>query len=78
MITLHNLATNKPIGTISDPDLKVLIDVLEEESSDDRDYYVDEPTIELLEQRGASPQMVALLRGAIADGEGVEVRWDRT
>jgi hypothetical protein len=78
MITLHNLATNTALGAITEADLRVLIDVLEEESPEDRDYYIDEPTVELLEQRGATPQLVALLRGAIGSNEGVEIRWDRT
>jgi hypothetical protein len=78
MITLHNLATNTPLGTITEADLRVLIDALEEESSEDRDYYIDEPTVELLAERGASPELVALLRGAIGSREGVEIRWDRS
>jgi hypothetical protein len=77
MITLHNLATGSPLGTITEADLRVLIGVLEEESSEDRDYFIDEPTVELLTQHGATPQLVALLRGAIASSEGVEIRWDR-
>jgi hypothetical protein len=75
MITLTNLETNQPIGTIGDADLQVLIDALEEESSEDRDYFIDERTIELLEQRGASSALIAMLRGALGGAEGVEIRW---
>ena len=78
MITLHNIDTDTPLGTISEADLQILIDVLEEESSEDRDYFIDEPTVDLLEQRGATAPLVALLRGAIGGSEGVEIRWDRT
>jgi hypothetical protein len=77
MITLHNLATNTSLGTITEADLRVLIDALEEESAEDRDYFIDEPTVELLAERGASPELVTLLRGAIGSSEGVEIRWDR-
>ncbi|HZM94358.1 MAG TPA: hypothetical protein VFB92_13090 [Vicinamibacterales bacterium] len=71
-------STNHTLGSISEADLQMLIGALEEESLDDRDYFIDGPTIELLEQRGASQQLLALLRTAVGTGEGVEVRWERT
>ena len=41
MIDLYNAATNQLLGTITDADLKVLVDALEEESAQDQDYYID-------------------------------------
>jgi HEAT repeat protein len=76
MIDLYNNETNQLLGSIGEADLKVLIDALEEESSKDRDYYVDGDTIELLAEQG-SPEMIALLRAAIGDSDGIEVRWAR-
>ena len=40
MIDLYNASTNQLIGSITEADLQVLIDGLEEESSQDRDYYI--------------------------------------
>ena len=45
MIDLYNAATNQLLGTITDADLKVLVDALEEESAQDQDYYIDTATI---------------------------------
>jgi hypothetical protein len=77
-LNLVNGSTNRTLGQISEADLQMLMDALEEESLDDRDYYIDEPTIELLEQRGASSSLLDLLRVALGSGEGVEVRWEKT
>jgi hypothetical protein len=77
MIKLFNASTNDPIGTISEADLQILIDALEEESTDDQDYYIDGATVDLLEQGGATPQLLSLLRSAVGSSEGVEVRWEK-
>jgi hypothetical protein len=77
MITLYNSDTNEPIGTISEDDLQTLTDGLEEESSQDHDYYVQAETIELLAEDGASDELLTLLRGALGDSEGVDIRWER-
>ena len=41
MIDLYNDTTGELVGSITEADLKVLVDALEEESSADRDYYID-------------------------------------
>ena len=64
------------LGSIGEADLQILIDQFEEESSSDRDYYVCEPTIALLEEAGASPDFVAMLRRA-AGSDGVDIVWHR-
>ena len=45
MIDLYKGQTNQLLGSVTDADLQVLIDKLEEESSEDRDYYIDMATI---------------------------------
>ena len=76
MIDLFNSETNQPIGSISDADLQVIVDALEEESSDDRDYYINADTIDILAEQ-ASPELVAMLRAALGEADGLEVRWER-
>jgi hypothetical protein len=79
MINLHRVANDQLIGTISEADLQVLIDVLEEESEQDQDYYVDAATIDLLAEGGASDAMLNMLRLALGTAEGLDIRWvDRT
>ncbi|HEY3884761.1 MAG TPA: hypothetical protein VGL62_06125 [Vicinamibacterales bacterium] len=77
MIDLYNNDTNELIGSITEADLKVLIDDLEEESAEDRDYYIDRATIDLIGDGRASEHLMGLLRKAVGDGPGVEVRWQR-
>ncbi len=77
MIDLFNADTNEKLGSITEADLKVLVDGLEEESSDDRDYFIDAATIDLLADGRATEHLVGLLRKAVGSGAGVEVRWQR-
>lgn len=77
MIDLYNNATNELIGSITEAELQVLIDRLEEESSIDRDYFVDQATIDLLGDGRATDHLIQLLRSAVGSGAGVEIRWER-
>ena len=77
MIDLYNVATNQLLGSITEPDLQVLVDALEEESTEDRDYYINAATIDLIADGRASDHLVHLLRGALGSAEGVDIRWDR-
>jgi len=77
MIDLYNAATNQLVGSITEADLKVLVDALEEESPEDQDYYIDAATIDLLGDGRATDHLLALLRSALGSSEGVEIRWQR-
>lgn len=77
MIKLYDSDTHTALGRISDEQFTFLEDHLEEESGEDRDYYFTAATIDVLEQKGADAELVALLRRAVGDREGVEVRWER-
>ena len=76
MVDLFNVETNQLIGTVDDADLQVLADALEEESSDDQDYFINADTIDILAGQG-SPKLIELLRAAVGAGDGVEIRWER-
>ena len=78
MIDLYNADTNVLLGEITEPDLQVLIDALEEESSDDQDYYITPDTLDVIGDNGrASDHLLNLLRKALGSSDGVEVRWQR-
>ncbi len=77
-ITLYDNDSGAVIGTISESDLEFLIDNLVEETSDDRDYYLRPETVAMLAERGASAELTGLLRSALGDREGVEIRWQRS
>jgi hypothetical protein len=76
-IDLYNSATDKLIGSITEPELHHLQDVLEEESESDQDYYIDQATIDLLGDGQATDHLLNLLRTALGDQEGMDVRWER-
>lgn len=78
MVTIRNKETGEIIGTISDEDFQFLQDELEEESSTDTDYYINKPTVDMLEQDDAPPSLIALLRKALGSRSDVEIEWSRS
>jgi hypothetical protein len=49
---------------------------LEEESLEDTNYYINQATVDMFEQQGASPALVTLLRTALGDAEDMDIRWE--
>jgi UDP-2,3-diacylglucosamine pyrophosphatase LpxH len=78
MIELQDAERGTRLGTITDRQLKFLVDALEEESMKDQDYYISGDTIEMLESDGADAELVGLLRRALGGREGMDIRWSRT
>ncbi len=74
---LYHKQSGALLGTINDADVQCLVDVLEEEDSRDVDYFIDLATVDILEDNGASGEMVQMLRAAIGSTEGVDVRWEK-
>lgn len=79
MIRIYDAERNTLLGEITDEQLQFLMDQLEEESSDDQDYFISVDTIDMLEDEGADEGLIAMLRDAVGegDGDGVDVRWER-
>jgi hypothetical protein len=65
------------VGHITEAQLQSLFEALEKESPDDRDYYIDQNTLEMLQDSGADADLVALLRTAIGEEPGMTVEWSR-
>jgi hypothetical protein len=76
-VLLVDAETDRPLGTISDAQFQTLVDELEEESPEDSDYYIDRATVDMLDEDGVDPALVALLREALADRDGIEITWRR-
>ena len=74
MPTLVRLDNSKPIGTISDVQLKFLVDELEEDHEDDREYFLDRETLELLSDNGADPELIAMLEKAMGNDDELALR----
>jgi hypothetical protein len=77
MIDLFIKDTNQLIGSITDAELQLLIDRLEEESETDQDYFIDRATIDLLGDGTATDHLLQTLRTAVGTSDGVEIRWER-
>lgn len=77
MLNLYNSDTGALLGQISEAELQILILNLEEESAEDQDYYIMAEMVDVLEARGADARLVQMLRTAIGDQEGAEVRWSQ-
>ncbi|MBN2204020.1 MAG: hypothetical protein JW767_03255 [Thermoleophilia bacterium] len=77
MITLVATDGGAVLGTIGEDDLRLLTGQLEEEDSEDTDYFVSSDTIEMLKDAGAGAELIRILTEAVADSEGIEVAWRR-
>jgi hypothetical protein len=77
MIKLYDEATNSLIGEISEEQLAFMIGQLEEESTEDTNYYINQATVDMFEQNGADAQLLALLRQALGKHKEMDVRWER-
>jgi hypothetical protein len=77
VIRLRDKDSGSEIGTITDDELQFLVDQLEEEYDEDRDYYIAAPLIDVLEQNGADADVIKLLRASVGDRDGIEIEWSR-
>ena len=76
MPSLYNKDTGALIGHINDEQLQDLFDCLVKESSDDRDYYIDQTTLDTLRKQGANEALVAMIAAHVPEeGEGIEIEW---
>lgn len=78
MVQLFDKQSGAMAGTLTDDQFQYLVDHLEEETSEDDDYYVNRATVDILESEGADPVLVEVLRQALADREEMDLRWKRS
>ena len=77
MIRVRDKESGAELGTLSDEQLNELAEFLEEESSDDADYYISRDTVDMLEQATGDPDLIAFLRKALGDRSEMEIAWSR-
>lgn len=77
MIQLYDMESDEPCGTLTEEQFEVLVDALEEEGPEDRDYYVNADVVDMLQASGADPDLVRALRKALAGREEMDIRWER-
>lgn len=76
MPRLVRLPSRDLIAEITQEQLDQLVELLEEESEEDRDYYIDRDTLEHLRDNDADPELVAVLEGALGEGEDMDMAWE--
>jgi hypothetical protein len=76
-VRVFDLATDQPIGVLTDEQFQFLQDHLEEESDDDDDYYINRATLDAFASAGGDQTLLALLREALGSREDMDIRWER-
>jgi len=76
MPKLYDKADNRLLGEISQQDLDLLIAQFEEESSRDRDYYVDNDTFLLLVEAGATSVLLDAVKMGLDLNGQADIRWE--
>jgi len=76
MIKLYNVDSGQYLGRITDEDLQFLKRNLEEESSEDSDYYINRETLDLLKEKGMSEDFAKLIESAMGTEGEIELRYE--
>jgi hypothetical protein len=63
------------VGELSEEQLDFLVDNLEEEWPEDRDYYINRDMLETLKQRGADATLLQMLTQALGNRDEVDILW---
>jgi hypothetical protein len=77
MITLRNKETGAYIGDITEEQLQFMINELEEDYSQDRDYWLEKSELDFFRENGADPGLIKILEMAIGGNDGVEIIWEK-
>jgi len=75
MINLFDAGSGARVGRITEKQLQALIDWMEEENSEDREYYLTSEDCELMDEQGVDPTLVEALRSALKGREDMDLRY---
>ena len=75
-IEIYEVETGQSLGEITEVQLQQLVDLFEEESEEDRDYWIDADTLDMLaDQEAVDAGFVERLRAALGTREGFDLGW---
>jgi hypothetical protein len=74
-VALIDAESGRELGALSAAQFDWLASHLELESSDDDDYYIDGPTLDMLQQDGAAAGLLDALRQALGSRDSITIRW---
>ncbi len=75
MIALYDAASGARVGRISEKQLETLMGWMEEESTEDREYYLTAEDCELMVEQGVDPTLIEVLREALKSREDMDLRY---
>ena len=78
MIAVSDKTSGASLGSITESQLQILVDHLEETSLEDQDYYIDRRTIDMI--KAVALDYVAVLEmldRALGDRDGTDIVWSR-
>jgi processive 1,2-diacylglycerol beta-glucosyltransferase len=75
MIKLFDKETGVFLGAITEEQMRFMVDQLEEEGFEDRDYAISPMTLSLFEGEDADPVLVSMLRAALGDRDEMTISW---
>jgi hypothetical protein len=75
MFNVYDSDSGEKIGRITSNQLRFMANLLEEESLEDKDYYINRATIDFFETKNPDPELIALLRKALGNRDDMEIRW---
>jgi hypothetical protein len=75
MPALYLKDSQQHLADLADADLAAMLEAMEEESSTDRDYFIDLDTVYLLRAVGLAEPVAAALEKAIGESDGIDVVW---
>jgi hypothetical protein len=77
MAKLYDNGSGAFLGEITQDQLQFLIDQLEEESLEDKDYAITPMTLAYFQELGADSDLIKLLSQVLGDKDEVVIRWSR-
>lgn len=76
MIALFDVASGARVGRINEKQLEALIGWMEEESTEDREYYLTAEDCDLMEEQGIDPTLITALREALKGRVDMDLRYE--
>jgi hypothetical protein len=77
MYSIFDTAQGTLVGRLTADQLTALQRYMEEEFSDDTEYYLTSDDCEIMEEQGFDPDLVRTLRDALAGRDEMDIRYER-
>ncbi len=76
MYRLIDLENDQRLGMITEDQVQLLIDNLEEEGVEDQDYYIDAETLGFLAENGCDEELLTILTEALEGRMSIGIRYE--